>query len=137
MQLNPYLSFSGRCEEAMNYYKDCLSGTIEAMSYFENAPEDSKVTDTDQKKVMHSVLRFGGANVIMGSDSPEHYETKVGNNVTLSLDFPSNDEMEKVFHKLADGGQVSMPLQDTFWGARFGMCADKFGTQWMFNCNKR
>jgi PhnB protein len=135
MQMNPYLSFSGRCEEAMNYYKDCLNGTIEAMNYFENSPMEN-LTEADKKKVMHSVLRFGD-NMIMGSDAPEHYETKVGNNVTLSLVFPSTEEMEKVFNKLAEGGQVSMPLQDTFWGARFGMCSDKFGTQWMFNCNQR
>jgi PhnB protein len=132
MQLNPYLSFGGNCEEAMNFYKDCLNGTIEAMSYFEGAPME--ISDADKKKVMHSVLRFGD-NVIMGSDGPSHFQMKIGNNVTLSLNFDSTEEMERVFNKLAAGGQVRMPLEDTFWGARFGMCADKYGVEWMFNCN--
>jgi PhnB protein len=85
---------------------------------------------------MHSVLRFGDS-VLMGSDGPEHHQTRVGNNVTLNLNFDSVDEIEGVFQKLSDGGEVRMPLQDTFWGARFGMCADKFGTEWMFNCDQK
>ena len=134
MQLQPYLSFPGTCEEALNFYKECLQGEIISLSYFNSTqmpvPEDFK------EKVLHAVLKFGDA-ILMASDSlPDHPYT-VGTNVSLSVNFEELTGMDEKFQSLSADGQITMPLQDTFWGARFGMLTDKFGINWMFNCEKK
>ena len=134
MRLNPYLAFGGECEEALNFYKDCFSGTIESINRFSEGPDEiggTPVPDNLKDKVMHMTLRFGD-NVIMGSDSIE--APPADSNVTLCIGADDVDEMTGTFDKLSEGGQVTMPLQDTFWGAHFGMCIDRFGVKWMFNC---
>ena len=133
MQLNPYLAFNGNCEEALNFYKECLGGEFESFNRFKDGPEElagMKVPEHLMDKVMHMTLRFGD-NVIMASDSLE--EVPAGGNITLSIGMDDVEEMNTVFNKLSGGGQITMPLQDTFWGARFGMFTDRFGVKWMFN----
>jgi len=135
MQLNPYLAFNGECEDAMNFYKDCLGGEIESLNRFKDGPKEmmgEPVPEHLLGKVMHMTLRFD-ENVIMASDSMK--QQTVGGNVTLSIGMDSVEKMDAIFNKLSSGGEVSMPLQDTFWGARFGMFTDKFGVSWMFNCH--
>jgi PhnB protein len=134
MELNVYLNFNGDCEEALNYYKEALNGTIQHISYFKDAPMPSP--ETHKNKVMHATLSFG-SSVIMASDGMPDHKIKFGENVSLNLNFTEEAEMEKVYKKMASGGKEVMPLQDTFWGARFGMCVDKFGVNWMFNCEKK
>jgi len=134
MQLKPYLFFDGNCEEALNYYKECLGGEFESINRFKEGPEEMggrKVPEDFSNKIMHMTMRFGD-NVIMASDGMD----KVSNdgNIMLSISMENVDELDSVFNKLSDGGTVTMPLEDTFWGARFGMFTDKFGVQWMFDC---
>jgi PhnB protein len=131
MKVNPYLTFVGTCEAALNFYREALEGEIVSLSYFDST--QMPVPEEYKKKVLHGVLQFG-ESVLMASDSlPEHPLT-VGNNVSLSVDFAEPADMEAKFNTLAAGGQVTMALQDTFWGARFGMLTDQFGIHWMFNC---
>lgn len=85
---------------------------------------------------MHSTLVFGD-NVIMVSDSMRGQALSGNGNVHLSIDIEDTSQMEAIFNKLSQGGKVTMPLQDAFWGARFGMLTDKFGINWMFNCEKK
>jgi PhnB protein len=131
MKVNPYLTFGGNCEAALNFYREALEGEIVSLSYFDST--QMPVPEEYKKKVLHGVLQFG-QSVLMASDSlPEHPLT-VGNNVSLSVDFAEPADMEAKFNALAAGGQVTMALQDTFWGARFGMLTDQFGIRWMLNC---
>jgi len=134
MQLNPYLFFNGNCEEALNFYKECLGGEFESINRFKDGPEEmggKKVPENFKEKVMHMTWRFDG-NVVMASDGFEKVTN--GGSVTLSVTVDNVDGMDTVFNKLSEGGQVTMPLQDTFWGARFGMFTDRYGIKWMFNC---
>jgi len=130
MKLNPYLHFDGDAEDALNFYKDALGGEIIMISRYGDSPMPS---DEDWKnKLMHSRLVFDG-NLIMISDAFKGNKAKKEGNVQLSVEVESIDRIDEVFTKMAEGGKVTMELQDTFWGARFGMLKDKFGVDWMFN----
>ena len=137
MQLNPYLFFNGNCEEVMNFYRECFGGDFESINRFKDGPEEMggmKVPEDYGDKIMHMTLRFSD-NVIMASDGMQ--QAPADGNITLSISMNDVDELSAVFDKLSGGGQVTMPLQDTFWGAHFGMCTDKFGMKWMFNCHTK
>ena len=129
--LQPYITFNGNCEEAMNYYKSKLHGEILSMMHFDEGPMD--VPEGFKKKIMHSELKFGDF-AFMASDNTPDKNLNVGNNIAMSVGTTDLEATEKWFNNLAADGKVTMPLQDTFWGARFGMVIDKFGINWMFNC---
>jgi PhnB protein len=131
MKLITYLTFAGNCEAALNFYKDILNGEIAQISYMGEG--QMEVPESVKGKVMHARLKFGDNELYM-SDNFDPSSIKQGNNVSLSLQPTDLAEAETVFNKLSAGGNVIMPLQDTFWGARFGMFTDKFGMQWMINC---
>jgi PhnB protein len=132
MELNPYISFNGNCEDAMNFYAKSLNGEIVNISRFGDSPME--VEEADKQKVLHSILKIGN-NTIMASDAAGQ-KVDVGNNVTLSLSFNEEAQIDSAFQKLSQDGKVTMPLQDTFWGAKFGMLTDKFGVNWMFNYDR-
>lgn len=132
MQLNPYLNFNGNCEAAFKFYEKVLGGKIVAMLTYEGSPMAEHVSSEWRNKIMHARLTVGD-KVLMGSDPPpERYEEMNGVSVTLGIDDPA--EAERIFHALAEKGTVRMPIQQTFWAARFGMLFDRFGTPWMINC---
>lgn len=131
--LNVYLFFGGRCEEALNFYKECMDGEITSLQRFGDAPME--VGEHEKDKVMHAEFRSEDI-YFMASDGMEEQEVEQGNTVTLSINLDDEAEQEKMFRKLAEGGKVTMELQDTFWGARFGQLTDKFGINWMLNCDK-
>lgn len=131
MKLIAYVHFAGECEEALNFYKETLGGTILQLSRMGDSPMD--VAETLKKKIMHARLQLG-ESVLYMSDTFDNNSIKQGNNVSLSLDLDEPAELDSLFAKLAVGGAIKMPVQDTFWGARFGMLVDKFGIDWMMNC---
>jgi PhnB protein len=134
MQLNPYLTFNGQCEAAFKFYEKVLGGKIEAMMPHEGSPMAEHVPPEWRSKIMHARLSVGD-NILMGSDAPpDHYEQMKGFSVTLGIDDPPI--AERVFHALSENGTVQMPIQKTFWAARFGMLVDQFGTPWMINCEQ-
>ena len=134
MQLNPYLTFNGQCEAAFKFYEQCLGGKIEAMMPHAGTPAEEHVPVEWRDKIMHARLAVGDG-VLMGSDAPpERYEKPRGFSVSLQIKDPA--QAERAFHALAEGGAVQMPIQPTFWAARFGMLVDRFGTPWMINCDK-
>lgn len=133
--LSIYLAFPGTCEEALGFYKKSLGGDILSMQRFENTPMEN-TTDADKKKIMHAEFKSDDI-YFMASDSMPAYPITSGNNVTLSLNFTDEKDQETTFNNLAAGGRINMPLQDTFWGAKFGMLTDKFGINWMLNCEKQ
>jgi PhnB protein len=132
--LNPYLVFNGNCEAAFRFYEKVLGGKIEAMLPHEGTPAAEHVPPEWRNKIMHARLSVGD-KVLMGSDAPpDHYEAMKGFSVTLGIDRPA--EAERIFHALAEKGTVRLPIQKTFWAARFGMLVDQFGTPWMINCEQ-
>lgn len=122
----PYLSYDGTARDAIALYERALGAKADAVMPFEQDPD----------RVMHATLRVGGGQVMLSDAMPGTPVAK-DSNVHVSLDYDDVDEMKRAFATLGEGGTVTMPLQDTFWGATFGMLADRYGIRWMFNCNKR
>jgi PhnB protein len=131
MQINPYLSFNGNCEEAFKFYEKTLGGKIEAMIPHEGTPAADFVPGDWRAKIMHARLAVDG-EVIMGSDSPpQHQQKPSGFSVSINLDDAGKGK--RIFEALSDGGEIRMPFQETFWAGGFGMVVDRFGTPWMVN----
>lgn len=128
---NTYLNFDGNTREAMTFYKQCLDAELD-MQTFGDIPVGGGPPGSENR-VMHARLAKGGA-VIMASDSVAGSKVVTGNNFFINIDCETVAEQDKYFKALSSGGTVMMPLQETFWGARFGMLSDKFGVQWMLNC---
>jgi PhnB protein len=134
MQLNPYLMFDGRCEAAFKFYEKVLGGKIEAMMTYGSSPMAEQTSPDWRNKIMHARMIVGD-KMLMASDAPpDRYEPMKGFSVTISVDDPG--EAERVFRALSGKGTVQMPIQQTFWAARFGMLVDQFGTPWMINCEQ-
>ncbi len=134
MQLNPYLYFNGQCQAAFKFYKQVLSGKIEAIMSHAGTPAEEHVPANWRDKVLHARMTVGDT-VLMASDAPpDHYEKPQGFSVTVQIKDPV--EAERIFNALAENGSVQMPFQETFWATRFGMCVDRFGIPWMVNCEK-
>jgi PhnB protein len=127
---NPYLNFDGNTRDAMTFYQECLGGELAISTFGDMKASGPPGTEN---RVMHARLAAGPAT-IMASDTMPGMPFVVGNNFQINIDCESVDEIERVFAAFGAGGKVTMPLQDQFWGARFGMLVDKFGVQWMFNC---
>lgn len=126
----PYLNFNGNAEEAFNLYVEILGGEINFLQRFGDAPHNM---GADANKILHLSATINGSQ-LMASDCPPGVTVSGGDNLSLSLNFGSAPELDEKFNKLAAaGGKVTMPLEDTFWGARFGMLVDKYGISWMFN----
>ena len=132
MRLNAHLSFDGRCEAAFKFYEKCLGGKIQFMMRHAGSPAEAHVPPQWREKVLHARIAIGGTE-LMGADAPPgRYETPSGFSVALHIE--DTAEAERVFSDLSAGGTVHMPLQQTFWAARFGMLVDQFGIPWMINC---
>ena len=134
MKLYPYLNLNGHCEEALNFYKSAFDGDITQLGRYGDSPMESP--DEVKDKIIHGRVQFGDV-IIMASDAMNEKDFTRSGDISLSIECETADQLEKVFAKMAEGGKVTMPLQDQFWGARFGMLTDKFGIHWMFNCEKK
>jgi len=126
----PYLTFNGNANQALDFYSKALNGEVIYKQSYGESPMESSEEQKD--KVMHASFKAGDLQ-FMVSDSMQGQSVNSGNNLSLSLNFKDAGEMNKTFDALAEGGKVTMELQDTFWGARFGMLQDKYGFNWMFN----
>ena len=134
MDLNTYVHYNGNCEEAFKFYEKALGGKIDFMMKFAGSPMADQVPAEWGNKVLHARMTIDG-KVLMGSDAPPGRYTKPSG---FSINVGVNDaaSAEKAFHALAAGGQVHMPLAETFWAIRFGMLVDQFGVPWMVNAEK-
>ena len=132
MQVQPYLFFDGRCEEAVEFYKKALGAKVEMLMRFKDSPEPPQAEmhpPGSENKVLHASLRIGDTTV-MASDG--HCQGKPSfQGFSLSVTAANDAEAERLFTALADRGQVQMPLTKTFFSSRFGMVADRFGVSWM------
>jgi len=134
MHASPHLLFQGRCREAFDFYAHTLGGRIAFAMTFGESPAASQTPPALRDQIIHARLEFG-SQAIMGCDAPpERYQKPQGFNVLLTVKEPA--EAERVFAALASLGNTTMPLGETFWARRFGMCTDRFGIPWMVNCEK-
>ena len=132
MQVQPYLNFDGRCEEALEFYRRTLGAEVTMLMRFKDSPEPCEggmVPPGAEDKVMHSSFRIGDT-AVMASDARCGGRPSF-QGMSLALTVPDDAEAERRFAALADGGQVQMPLTKTFFSEAFGMVADKFGVGWM------
>ena len=127
--MNTYLTFNGNCREAMQFYEKCLGAELHMMT-FADAP--GGLPSEAKDRIMHARLTKGPV-VLMASDSMPDTPSQQGNNFSVAIQCESRQEIEKLFNALGEKGKITMPLQDMFWGARFGMITDQFGINWMFN----
>jgi PhnB protein len=130
MKLTPYIHFEGNAEEAMKFYTATLGGKVIALSRYGDGP--MKTDEDYQNKILHGRIQFGD-NLIMISDTFKGHHALTGGNIQLSVELSEEGQIDDIFKRMSEGGTVTMELQDTFWGARFGMLKDKFGVNWMFN----
>ena len=132
--LEPYIAFKGNCEEAINFYKDKLGAEILFMQRYGESPMDGKGADD---KIVHCTIKVGGST-FMACDNvfEDTNPTTIGNNISLALGTKEVAEAEKAFEQLSEDATIIMPMQETYWAQRFGMLTDKFGINWMFNCEK-
>ena len=142
--VNPYLTFSGNCEEAFTFYKSVFGGDFQYVGRFKEMPPMEgcpPVSEAEAEKIMHISLPISKETSLMGSDSLDAFgqATIVGTNFTISINTTSQEEADKLFNGLSAGGKVTMPMDKTFWGSYFGMFVDKFNIQWMvsFEQNKQ
>ena len=135
MQLNTYLHFEDNCREAFEFYRSVFGGEFAWIATFADGPADMPpVPDGEKGLIMHVSLPIGDS-VLMGSDSTSAFgqPPNVGNNYSISISADSREETDRLFSALSEGGSVAMQPADMFWGAYFGMCADKFGVNWMLS----
>lgn len=133
-QLTPYLCFEGTCREAMTFYHSVLGGEL-MMQPFAGTPAAEHVGPEGQDGVLHASLS-NSHFTLFASDAGMQPISK-GNMVSLALNCTSEAEIQAQFARLSEGGTVTMPLADTFWGATFGMFTDRFGIDWMLNFDKQ
>ncbi|MEE4377648.1 MAG: VOC family protein [Candidatus Competibacteraceae bacterium] len=134
MQIQAYLFFSGSCEEAIEFYRGALGAEVEMLMRFKESPDptppDMIPPDWDNK-IMHASLRIGDSTVMVSDGCPA--ERQGFNGFSLSISVTDSEQADRFFAALAEGGQVQMPLAETFWSPRFGMVTDRFGVSWMIN----
>jgi len=129
----PYLTFNGTAKQAFEFYAKAVDGEIIAMNYFGDSSMESK--PEDKGRVMHGILKAGDLT-IMTSDTHSGQEVSSSSMVSLSMNFNDEESIIKTYQALSEGAEIIMPLQDTFWDAKFGILKDQFGIQWMFNYDK-
>lgn len=131
MKINPYLIFNGQCDEAFKLYHAALGGYIVAHSRFGDMPDAPEMPEAQAARIMHVCLQLGDYQ-LMGSDSMHDDEANMGG-FSLSIQCDTVEQAHARFNALSDGGEVTMPVGETFWAKAFGMCKDRFGVRWMVN----
>lgn len=141
--VSTYLNFSRNTEEAFEFYKTVFEteylGVISRMGDVPPEAGGPQLAEADKNLVMHVMLPILGGHLLMGTDAPESMGFKLnqGNNMYINLQPSTRAETKKLYDRLSADGTVTMELQEMFWGDYFGSCVDKFGVQWMFNCEEK
>ncbi len=135
MTLNTYLFFDGNCKDAFEFYRSVFGGEFDTLMTYGDGPPDMEVPDENKDQIMHVSLPVG-SSVLMGSDrwyaQPEPFAP--GTNFGISILAENPEQSDDLFTKLSDGGTVKMKMEKVFWGAYFGSLTDRFGIDWMINC---
>jgi PhnB protein len=134
MKLNTYLNYSGNCAEAFRFYEEHLGGKINFMMTFAQMPDPKQIPPGMEDGVLHVAMNLGETMIMASDVPPERFQPM--RSVYLSLGVDSDEEAEHVYKLLAEGGEIFMPIQETFFATRFAMLRDKFGTSWMVVHNR-
>jgi PhnB protein len=134
MKLNTYLNFGGNCREALRFYEQHLGGKITDLSTFADMPDPKSVPPGLENGVLHARIEIGGALLMASDGPPDRYQPMRSAYLALTVD--SADEAEHLYAVLSEGGEIFMPLAETFFATRFAMLRDKFGTSWMIHCER-
>ena len=129
VRLNPYLGFRDNAREAMTFYQSVFGGELDVSTFADHASADP----TEQHKIMHSQLETPDGLVLMAADTPAGMEYRPHAGVSVSLSGDDEPRLRGYWERLSEGGTVMMPFEKAPWGATFGMCVDRFGTNWMVN----
>ena len=133
MQIVPYLTFNGNCEEALGFYQGVFGGEPDIMRFREIPPQEGiEVSDRWKEKIMHAELVIDD-QLLYFSDTFEGMEVTAGDSVTVHINVDSEEELRRLFSVLSEGGKVTMPVDTMFWGAVYGSLTDKFGINWGFD----
>ncbi len=127
---NTYLHFDGNCREAMTFYGHCLQAEPNFTPYSAGPADVAEMAKSAPERILHAQFASGPV-VLMASDMPPGWPCNQGNNFAISIDCDSEEEMQRLFAELSKDGKVTMPVEDAFWGGRFGMLTDRFGISWM------
>jgi PhnB protein len=143
-RVSTYLNFPRTTEAAFNFYKSVFGGEFggTGISRFSSVPPMDgapPIADGDKNLLMHIELAITGGHVLHGTDAPESmgFHVQAGNNVHINLEPDTRAEAKRLYLALSEGGKITMELQEMFWGAYYGSCTDKFGVQWMINCESK
>jgi len=128
-----YLSFNGNCADAMRFYEKALHGKLEVLMSGAQSPMAEHIPKEFADRILHARLALSGGGLIYAGDCPAHLPYEGIKGVSMNVDYPTVAEDEQVFAALAEGGQVTMPVQPAFWAKSWGMLVDKFGTSWIVN----
>jgi PhnB protein len=134
VQITPYLNFNGNCKEAFEFYERVLKGKIQIMMPHAGSPMEAHTPPDWRDKILHTTLTVGNATLMASDAPPEGYKQPEG--ISVSVNLSDISEAERIFRELSEGARITMPLQQTFWAARFGMLTDRYGTPWMINCEQ-
>ena len=129
MKLNTYLNYGGNCAQAFRFYEQHLGGKITEMMTHGQMPNAPNVPPEMKNAILHARMTIGGTEIMASDVPPERFQPM--RSVYLSLSLNSTEEAERIYSLLSDGGEIFMPMQETFFAFRFGMLRDKFGTSWM------
>jgi PhnB protein len=128
-----YLSYDGTCADAFRFYEQALGGKLEVLMSGADSPMKDRVPKEFAHRILHARLVLPGGGMLYGGDCPAQMPYEGIRGVTIALDYDTVEAARRVFAALADGGQVSMPMQPAFWAKEWGMCTDRFGTPWIVN----
>jgi PhnB protein len=134
LEMMPYLSFQGNCEEALHLYKDILEGQIEIVSRYDNPAMN--VPAEFKNKILHARFSFGNYMLFASDVMPKKQEEKMTSNIAISLGFHDEEVAKNIFDRLSTGGDIHIPFKKQFWGDWHGNFRDRFGIRWMMNCTK-
>lgn len=128
-----YLAYDGSCTDAMRFYERALNGKLEVLMSGADSPMAEQMPKEHAHRILHARLVLPGGGVLFAGDAPPHVPYEGIKGVSITLNYDTIVEAQKVFDALADGGQVTMPMQPAFWARTWGMLIDKFGTPWIVN----
>lgn len=134
-QINAYIRFNGNCREAMTFYKECLGGEL-TMQEIEGSPIEPHMPADAKKNILHATLIKDNL-ILLASDMYGPEGLQRGNSISLCLDCNSEEEIYRYYDKLSAGGLATHPLEDAFWGGKFGDLIDRYGNSWLLNYAKQ
>lgn len=128
-----YLAFNGNCAEAMRFYERALDGKLEILMSGADSPIAAQIPKESAQRILHARLALPGGGVLYAGDAPAHMPYEGIKGVSITLNYDTTAQAQKVFDALAAGGKVTMPMQPAFWAKTWGMLVDRFGTPWIVN----